>query len=95
MFRTTRGRQDLLIEMNEFKQQYYDRKKLISLGWKKAETVDGRGINSWNSLKNKLTVEGKGGLVGENVWPKVPLAINEEIVRLQESLIEGFRGCRD
>ena len=35
VFTTTRGRQDLLIEMNEFKQQYYDRKKLISLGWKK------------------------------------------------------------
>ena len=60
MFRTTRGRQDLLIEMNEFKHQYYDRKKLISLGWKEVETVDGRGINSWNSLKNKLTIEGKG-----------------------------------
>ena len=91
MFRTTRGRQDLLIEMNEFKHQYYDRKKLISLGWKEVETVDGRGINSWNSLKNKLTIEGKGGLVGENAWPKVPLAINnEEIVGLQESLVEGF-----
>ena len=58
MFRTTRGRQVLLIEMNEFKHQYYDRKKL-SLGWKEVETVGGRGINSWNSLKNKLTIEGK------------------------------------
>ena len=66
MFRTTRGRQDLLIEMNEFKHQYYYRKKLISLGWKEVETVDGRGINSWTSLKNKLTIEGRGGLVGEN-----------------------------
>ena len=60
MFRTTRGRQDLLIEMKEFKHQYYDRKKLISLGWKEVDTVDGRGINSWNSLKIKLTIEGKG-----------------------------------
>ena len=96
MFRTTRGRQDLLIEINEFKHQYYDRKKLISLGWKEVETVDGRGINSWSSLKNKLTIEGRGGLVGQNGWPKVPLAINnEEVVGLQESLVEGFRGCRD
>ena len=96
MFRTKRGRQDLLIQMNEFKHQYYDRKKLVSLGWKEVETVDGRGINSWNSLKNKLTIEGRGGLVGENGWPKVQLAINnEEIVGLQESLVEGFRGCRD
>ena len=60
MFRTKRGRQDLLIETNEFKHQYYDRKKLISLGWKDVETVDKRGINSWNSVKNKLTVEGRG-----------------------------------
>ena len=96
MFRTTRGRQDLLIEMNEFKHQYYDWKKLISLGWKEVETVDGRGINCWNSLKNKLTIDGKGRVVGENGWPKVPLAINNEnIVGLQESLIEGFRGCKD
>ena len=35
-------------------------------------------------------------LVGENGWPKVPLAIiNEGIVGLQESSIEGFRGCID
>ena len=104
MFRTTRGRQELLIEINEFKHQYYDRKKLISLGWKEVETVDGRGINKLNSLKNKLTIEGKGRLVGENGWPKVPLAINnkefvaiknKEIVGLQESLVEGFRGCKD
>ena len=55
-------------------------------------TVDGRGINSWNSLKNKLTIEGKGGLVGEIGWSKVPLAINnQETVGLQESLLEGFR----
>ena len=33
-------------------------------------------------------------MVGENGWPKVPLAINnEEIVGLQESVIEGLRGC--
>ena len=96
MFRTTRGRQDLLNEMNEFKHQYYERKKLISDGWKEEETVDGRSINSSNSLKNKLTIEGRGGLVGENGWPKLPLAINnEEIVGLRESLVEGFRGCRD
>ena len=63
MFRTTRGRQDFLIGMNEFKHQCYDRKTLISLGWKEVETVDGRGINSWNSLKNKLNIERKGGLV--------------------------------
>ena len=63
----TRGRQDLLIEMNEFKHQYYDRKKLISLGWKEVETVDGRGINSWNSVKNKLTIEGRGG-TGWREW---------------------------
>ena len=95
MFRTTRGREDLLIEINEFKHQYYNRKKL-SLGWKELETVDGRGINSWNSLKNKLTIEGKGGLVGGNGWPKVPLAINnEDFVGLQECFIEGFRGCKD
>ena len=82
--------------MNEFKNQYYDRKKLISLGWKEVETVDGRGIISWNSLMNKLTIEGKGGMVGENAWPKVPLPLNnDEIVGLQESLVEGFRGCRD
>ena len=56
----------MLIEMNDFKHQYDDRKKLRSLGWKEVETVDGRGINSWNSLKNKLTIEGKGGRVGEN-----------------------------
>ena len=36
VFRTTRGRQDLLTENNEFKHQYYDRKKLISLDGKKS-----------------------------------------------------------
>ena len=93
VFRTTPGRQDFLIEMNEFKYQYYDRKKIISLGWKE---VDGRGVNCWNFLKNKLTIEGKGRLVVENGWPEVPLAKNNEvIVGLQESLIEGFRGCKD
>ena len=95
MSKTTRGRQDLLIEMNELKHQYYDRKKLISLGWKEVETVDGRVINSWNYLKNNLTIEGKGGLVGDNGWPKVPLSINnEEIVGLQESLVEEFRAVK-
>ena len=58
MFRTTSGRQNL-IKLNEFKHQYNDRKKIISLGWKEVETVDGRGINSWNSVKNMLTIEGK------------------------------------
>ena len=62
----------------------------------KVEAVDGRGINSWNSLKNKLTIEGKVGLVGEHGWMKGPLVINnEDIVGLQESLIDGFRGCKD
>ena len=60
------------------------------------ETVDERVINSWNSFKNQLIVEGKGGLVAEIGWPKVPLSINnEEILGLKENLIEGFRGCKN
>ena len=60
------------------------------------ESVDGRVIKSWNSFKNQLMVESKGGLVAENGWPKVPLSINnEEIVGLKENLIEGLRGCEN
>ena len=60
------------------------------------ESVDGQVINSWNSFKNQLMVESKGGRVAENGWPKVPLSINnEEIVGLKENLIEGFRGCEN
>ena len=54
------------------------------------------GVIIVETLKNKLTSEGKGGLVGENGWPKVPLEINnEEVVGLQDGFIEGFRGCKD
>ena len=83
VIRTTRGRQDLLIKMNKFEHQCYDRKKSISLSWKEAETVNRRGINCCNSLKNKLIIEGKAGLDGENGWTKIPLAKSkEEIVGL-------------
>ena len=44
---------------------YYDREKLVILGWKESETVDGQDVNSWDSFKN-LTVEGRGVLVEQN-----------------------------
>ena len=98
MFRRTRGRQDLLSGVKEFKHHYYGRKKLTSVGWKELETDDGWVIYRWDFSKKpcNLTLEARGGLAEENGWPKVPLAINnEEIVGLQESSLESFRGCKD
>ena len=91
-FRTTRGRLDFLGEIYDLRREYYDREKLTSLGWKKVEAVDGRGINSWDSIKNKFNVKERSVLIVENSWPKLPLArSNEKIVGLQECLIKGFR----
>ena len=82
---------ELVASIKSFKGEYCNREKLMSIGWKEVPWVDGTGINNWEGLKSKLVTEGRGGLVGANGWPRVPLEIrNEEIVGLSNDFCRSI-----
>ena len=96
LFRHTRQRSDLLGDISKFKEEYLKRGKLIELGWKEVPWVDGSGLKSWHQLRAKLVEEGRGSIVGENGWPKLPLEIrNEEIVGIKEDFCREVEALAD
>ena len=77
-------------DISNFKEEYIKSGKLIELGWKEVQWVDGSGLKSWHQLRAKLVEEGRESIVGEKGWPKLPLEIRSE-------KIVGIKGdfCRE
>ena len=43
--------------MGKFRAEFFDKSRLLELGWKEGDSVDGQGLKDWSSLRVKLIGE--------------------------------------